>query len=150
MTLDAVMMRSAAAVMMDAAAVMMDIGTRAGRARTARRPTVIKERDAAVMDAGIPHVEEITSVTHQDHHHHLLRPVVVEVEAEEAEDSLKVSVWEGMTMKLVLASPRLRKIPRHSTSTPPWPHLSPRSSTTKITTSVLSVSVLESMQWSTP
>jgi hypothetical protein len=34
---------------------------------------VIRERDAAAMDAGIRHVEEITSVTHQDHLHHLPR-----------------------------------------------------------------------------
>ena len=149
MTLDAVMMRSAAAVMMDATAAMMDVETKADRTRTARRPTVIKERDAAAMDAGIRHVEEITNVTHQDHCHHLPRLVMVGAEALEAEDFLKVLGRERMITKLVLANPRLRKIPRHSTSTPPWLHLSPISSTTKITTSVLSVSVPGSAQWST-
>ena len=150
MTLDAVMMRSAAAVMMDAAAAMTDVGTKADRARTARRPIMIKEQDAAAMVARIRHVEEITSVTHQDLLHHLPRLAKAEVEALVAEDFLKVSGRERTTTRLVLANPRLRKIPRHSTSTPPWPHLSPRSSTTKITTSVLYVSVLGSVQWSTP
>ena len=91
MTLDAVMMRSAAAVMMDAAAPMMDIGVKADKTRTARRLIVIKERDAAAMDAGIRHVEEITSVTHQDLLHHLPRLAKAEVEALVAEDFLKVS-----------------------------------------------------------
>ena len=137
-------------MMMDAAAAMMDVRTKANRTETARRPTVIKERDAAMMDAGIRHMEEITSVTHQDLLHHLPRLAKAEVEALVAEDFLKVSGRERTTTRLVLANPRLRKIPRHSTSTPPWPHLSPRLSTTKITTSVLSVLVLGSVQWSTP
>ena len=113
--------------MTDAAAALMDVGAKADRAGTARRPTVIKERDAAAMDAGIRHVEEITSVTHQDHLHHLPRLAKAEVEALVAEDFLKVSGRERTTTKLVLANPRLRKIPRRSTSTPPWPHLSLRS-----------------------
>ena len=83
-------MRSAAATMTDAAVATMDVGAKADRAGTARRPTVIKERDTAAMDAGIRHVEEITSVTHLDHLHHLLRLARAEVEVLEAEDFLKV------------------------------------------------------------
>ena len=107
---------------------------------------MIKERDAAAMDAGIRHVEEITSVTHLDHLHHLLHLARAEVEVLEAEDFLKDLGRERTTMKLVLANPRLRKIPRHSISTPPWLRLSSRSSTTKITTLVLFVSVPGSVQ----
>ena len=115
-------MTDAAAVMMDAVATMMDIGTKADRTRTARRPTVIKERDVAAMDAGIRHVEEITSVTHQDLLHHLPRLAKAEVEAEEAEDFLKVSVRDRTTMKLFQVNPCLRKIRRHNLNTPPWLH----------------------------
>ena len=65
MTLDGTMrMRNTAAAMTDAAAAMMDVGAKADRTVMARRPIVIKERDAAAMGAGIRHVEEITSVTH--------------------------------------------------------------------------------------
>ena len=150
MTLDAAMqMRSTTAAMTDAAAAMMDVGAKADRTGMARRPTVIRERDAAAMDAGIRHVEEITSVTHQDHLHHLLRLAKVGVEALEAEDFLKVLGRERTIMKLVLVNPRLRKIPRHSTSMPPWLHLSPRSSATKLTTLGHFVLVLGSAQWST-
>ena len=85
MTLDGAML------MRNAVATMMDIGAKADRAGTARRPTVIKECDAAAMDAGIRHVEEITSMTHQDLLHHLPRLAKVEVEALEAEDFLKNS-----------------------------------------------------------
>ena len=144
------LMRNAVVVMTDVAAAMTDVEAKADSTGMARRPTVIKEHDAAAMDAGIRHVEEITSVTHQDHRHHLPHLVMVGAEELEVEDFLKVLGRERTTTKLVLANPRLRKIPRHSTSTPPWPHLSPRSSTTKITTSVLSVSVLGFVQWSTP
>ena len=88
MTLDgAMLMRSTSAAMTDAAAVMMDIAAamtdveaKADRTGTARRRTVIRERDAAAMNAGIRHVEEITSVTYQDHHHHLPRLARVEAE----------------------------------------------------------------------
>ena len=117
--LDAVMlMRSAAAVMMDAAAAMMDVGTKADRARTARRPTMIKEQDAAVMDAGIRHVEEITSVTHQDLLHHLPRLAKAEVEALVAEDFLKVSGRERTTTRLVLANQIGRASCRERVSSP--------------------------------
>ena len=151
MTLDgAMLMRNAAATMTDAAAAMMDVGAKADSTKMARRQTVTKEHDAVAMDAGIRHVEEITSVTHRDHRHHLLRLAMVEVEADEVEDFLKVSGQEITTTKLVLANLRLRKIPRHILSMPPWLHLSSRSSTTKITTLVLSVSVPGSVQWSTP
>ena len=136
-------------MMMDAAAAMMDVGAKADRTRTVGRPTVIRERDAAAMDARIRHMEEIINVTHQDHLHHLLRLAKVGVEALEAEDFLKVLGRERTITKLVLVNPRLRKISRHNISMPPWLHLSPRSSTTKITTLVLSVSVPGSEQWST-
>ena len=92
---------------------------------------MIKERDAAAMDAGIRHVEEITSVTHQDLLHHPPHLAKAEVEALVAGDFLKVSGREKTTTKLVPANPRLGKIPRRSTSTPPWLHLSLRSSTTR-------------------
>ena len=147
MTLDgAMLMRNAVAAMTDAAVAMMDIGAKTDRTGMVRRPIVIRERGAAAMDAGIRHMEEITSVTHQDHHHHLLRLVKVEVEALDAEDFPKVLGRERTITKLVLVNPRLRKIPRHNISMPPWLHLSLRSSTTKITTSVLSISVPGSAQ----
>ena len=150
MTLDATMrMRSTAVARTDSAAAMMDVGDKADNTRMARRQTVIRERDAAAMGARIRHVEEITSVTHQDHHHHLLRLATAEVEAEEAADFLKVSGRERTITKLVLANPCLRKIPRHNISTLPWLHLSPRSSTTKITTLVLSALAQKSAQLST-
>ena len=107
---------------------------------------MIRERDAAAMDAGIRHMEEITSATHLDRLHHLLRLAKVGVEALEAEDFLKVLGRERTITKLVLVNPRLRKIPRNNINMPPWLHLSLRSSTTKITTSALSVSVLGSTQ----
>ena len=151
MTLDdAMLMRNSATAMTEAAAAMMDIGAKADNTRMARRQTGIRERDAAAMDARIRRVEEITSVTHQDHLHHLPRLAMVGAEELEAEDFRKVSGRERTITKLVLANPRLRKVPRHNISTPPWLHLSPRSSTMKTTTLVLSVSVPGSTQWSTP
>ena len=146
----AMLMRNAATAMMDATAAMMDVGAKADRTKMARRQTVTKEHDAAAMGAGIPHVEEITSMTHRDHRHHLLCLAKVEAEALEVEDFLKVLGRERTTTKLVLANPRLRKIPRHNLNTPPWLRHNLRSSTTKIATSVLSASVLGSVQWSTP
>ena len=118
--LDAVML------MRSAAAVMMDVGAMADRTGMVRRPIVIKERDAAAMGAGIRHVEEITSVTHRDLLHHLPRLAKVEVEALEAEDSLKVSGRERTTTKLVPVNPRLRKIQYLNLNTPPWLRHSPR------------------------
>ena len=150
MTLDGVtLMRNAATAMANTAGTAMDIGAEADRTGKARRPTVIREHGAAAMGAGIRHVEEITSVTHRDHHHHHLHLARAEAEVQEAEDFLKVSVREKTIMKLVLANPRLRKIPLQNLSTSPWQHRNPKMSITRITTWVLSPLVLGSVQWST-
>ena len=60
-------------LMRNIAAAMTDVGAKADNAIMKKRSTVIRESDAAAMDAGHPLMEEITSVTHQDHHHHHLR-----------------------------------------------------------------------------
>ena len=120
------LMRNAAAVMRDAAmtdaaAVMKDVRAKAENVTTTKRLIVIRANDAAVMDAGNPLAEEITSVTLQVRHHHHLRlaEAVEEVAEEDPEAEKAKDLARGRTtMKLVRVNPHLVMIQCHQARMP--------------------------------
>ena len=92
------------AAMTDAAAAMMDVGAKAETATTTKRQSVIRENDAAMMDAENPLAEEITSVTLQVRHHHQLRLAEAKEEVAEEDPQIRKEkdlAQERTTTKLV-------------------------------------------------